>query len=1548
MNPIPSNQREKPDHRTPHDEVSRSLREKKERQKQFMKLLIDNIERYNVDYDDEIDMPAGYKDLATTKQQIKKIQKKLAEDAGAEWENISPRDPQYKKLRALLKYIGELERLPERLQESVREAHQGRFLRRYTEIIAASERKKGWENIDIYNKLNDIFNTLSDTEDFVGVWETPDGLSSQTQRESRELFIAIMAEKTNNFKNSFVLGKGFGENVEENIKNFPFLYNEFLEHEGAGHKNLVSLKSIAEAESAVAEANLNIQGRRSAENIIRPNITAGVLPSQLTPVSSTPATSDWKKRLHDLHGMVASLEAKASAEDTPAFKAGFEKSAIELKAHEEHARAHLDLSKLKDREKDVQSKFTRSYLGDPRRQNLMMELSMKKFVRAMNMVDKPYGNADWQYTLHPTIRRMLIASVYETGVATYETDEIGNVTYNDKIEGKHVWMMSALALSDYFSSDEVGEDMDKTHEIVLKAAYLGSKIAVLLEDMKPTEEVIAALIDVKKGGNAEQMSKFPPNLVERFNKYSEGDLDSLQGQISDQRKNLQNFLDEARHAIKYPYDKKLPKSDPHVRRTADFIAEMEAGDYSAELSNSIGHLGKIGQIDGASLAAYTNQMNNLQIHFKTASLMSKNSLMIFKGMGMHIEAIEPKYLGMIAKNHELRAEYWVELLKGTDDEFNQLIDLMEVILAGDTAGGQEDFIQGLNAVRKKYKGGISLSNIMNRASLEEGSEDAAVLDVLKLLQLHLSGKAEVSAGSDLKQKELQATLKGMHIGDKISKYVGGVWAMLIGPGQSFANRAAGLALMYGFYKSARMAIKGESKSGKILRALFVAGAIEIAAKEITGRGIFDRIGMDDISKAMEGTYEAVLVQNAAQDFESKEINEQAHLASLSALNGVPFHEVVAWYESSDKAGMPRNKKGKDKLPGGLSGHLGTISTKMGVKADSETVDKDMVARRVLYETVRHFFKYVGDKDNKRGLHHGKEALKERWITKVDTPSHKMEHSTYDHSEWFKKAGVKKSDINWQLVMRAEISKREVDLTKNQTPFGKLTATTEELYKDMSEWTRKYVANPASGHAEVFFKNMGEHKQAAQEFFADVCKDGSNYIYFEKERAILWYKAHKYEIKRTVGNHWKLLVAGVQLPFKIVYAVDDWAVPWTLRNLKAIEEILRSDKLDTTTDNLDIDDITTNPQLLDVANIKINPRFSFYGKYQREFLNAVAEQDNMLEWNMKPGGADYYYEDTALRTGYYVSEVSAAEVGITADNPLYSGEPNAVHDKILKASRIKAKERFFQTGELKYTQIEKRMDRIHKIVKTTDPQKVYIFWRMPLYGSLELDMKERGRYADYYDANRNKGRNHFAVKSEETAWENMQRNLALDMGPTRTFGAKAGSLAAQVPRFFLWNLESAGGILKGIGHVFIAGADSQAREDEFDKAVESVANRPDGQLQMLDELFTSASSTNRASSKFYKKTLNAKLFAFSHEFAIQEGTPLFLGIMQGQTGPDGEPYESTYNLNHSDPQDAYAKMLLYYRQNYRGVGDPDIDASGRRDMRKKSDIEIERAINDQII
>ena len=101
-------------------------------------------------------------------------------------------------------------------------------------------------------------------------------------------------------------------------------------------------------------------------------------------------------------------------------------------------------------------------------------------------------------------------------------------------------------------------------------------------------------------------------------------------------------------------------------------------------------------------------------------------------------------------------------------------------------------------------------------------------------------------------------------------------------------------------------------------------------------------------------------------------------------------------------------------------------------------------------------------------------------------------------------------------------------------------------------------------------------------------------------------------------------------------------------------------------------------------------------------------------------------------------------------------------------------------------------------------------------------------------------------------------------------------------------------------------------DCADKAADS----PDVEKQEKDESFASARFVQIAFSDFYKDPFNAKLYAFSLEFAKNSSQELYLGLLECRPGYGGTSY-----LSQPNKLQVFQQMRDYY--NKQNQPDPDI-------------------------
>lgn len=1491
-----------------------------------MKTVLSNaVGSYNDDYDEDITL--NLENPAEMQTQVRGVldglRAKLRTTADLSESDRNKLNEQIQKLEIILdhglaKYIelkADMARVfaPERAVD-VQYAHRSRLRRNFDRIQDGRQNLEAWGNEGLYQRIEAHFEQVSNNPEFESFWMTPEGAEANKHTEARQLFMSILAEQTEGFKKPIFFGENFSNNATDNIRNYPFIYNEWLKKMGEQMGNVgLSLEAIRNLETKVntATAEANRVGTIS-ELIANAGPASGLDASLIMAIPTSPKDERAAKMAEVLTGFVANLEKKAGdfREHNEEGKArNYEGIAKKLKAHLALAKAEYDFYRMSHFKERLDADFTADNFASETNQRTAIELSMLQFKKAMELVDQPLGEgADWREFYHPTVRRTLIATMFHSGVARNVRDEEGVVRYDENLGERKSDLLSALSRSQYFNRTERGRFLSSERRKALAVIEFGFEVTDFLENTKDVPKIIELTQKARlanTAGNEEakksaldKLARYPRNYVERFGQMSDEDLNNAASQYATDVAELTKFLDAALKLLK----------DPTSADSQKLLAAIEAGTFAGPVQNQINEIAALVLIDGPQLANYDRDMQRMDANYNSFENQHQSDLKLFESLGIRLEGVYPLYQAALQKEgfEDMTIEHWNEYLRDPS-RIAKLSEFIGMILPEGAGMGKADFMASLRSLHEQD----NLEAYLR--SPEIARDHAIVLQVFGLLKGHLR-KREVIAGEvDSRQKKIKARDRGVNVGDMVSQHVGNAWEMLVGSGQTLSNRMAGGILIYGLYKAARKAMKGDDNLGKMLRAAFVGGAAEIFMKESTGKGILDRFGIDPLQDAMEGTYEAVLVQNGQEFMDQSAIDQREHERALQQMRTVPFHVLMEWHDRTDSSGKLVHPEGNRRyqLPRGIrSGAL--------VVGDQPNVDKNQRASLILRKAMDNFFTYVGNKDNEQGYEHGVNVVKERWYTMIDNRGHVPEHT----EAWFQ--GIadiyrgNREALTWAIVVENEIDPYEVERTKQQTVMGQAEEMAVGAWDGFTDWARQYT-NKFEGTAEIFFSELGGAARETSAALGGLIDSGARELYFAKESVQLWYGAHKYEIKRVAEQHWEIAVTGVTLPFKFIYGVDQFVMPYALSKIKQIEQVLstRQESEITAHRDLAVTDIVSNSANEGFPNVDINPEYSYFGEYQRPFREA-------FEADLQ--GPNKYHEDDS-HIGYYISEVGLA--GINMSTALYQSQPENVRNKMLEQSREEAIKYYIKKGRgVPRSEIEKYLYPIHTVNKTTDPPKMYVFWRLPMLGSAELALRQSGRWAEFADPNRFKDRGPFVMDPSKTKWENFAEAMSLDMDPVRGVISSVSSYAIQLPRLAFGTVEALGVPIKAIAK-WMGGAKSAAERKRIDDAVEIATRRPETQRRWLDEVFCSAKNPNQALSAFYRVPLHAKLFDFSLQFAHDRtyGGELFTGLLEGKTvnvpGEGNVAYETSPYLHTRNPIERYQEMLRYYTEVYsRSTGGAD--------------------------
>jgi len=1377
-------------------------------------------------------------------------------------------------------------------------------------IRLSKEKLADWEKEPAYKDwIKPAFDRAKKDPEFAEFFNLSDGeISNASKREMEMLFMTVMRETTDNFRHTFILGgvEEFGEDHVENRKRFPFIYNEWLKYQGIKVEDINSMQQkVNEVEVAIVAS-----GIPDVATIVNNNkelTDVGPYMAKYVELEKEPdSRNKYSEMETQLHKMARDFKERASQIDVAQEKVKAEKAAENLERWEELMKEKkLYFGQLKNK-KGVETAFTRSNLNTRPNIQILVEICMRKFMKAKKMVDQPFEKDDWRNHYHPTIRRLLIATVYKRGVSEFRLDRYGNEQYVEDINPDHYWMFGEMAKSTYFNRLEVGKNMDPEHRRILLVARIANKTKEDLAVLQTTKEILMKVIAVKRARTeaqrlrlAKKLYKYPAKLIKLFMQEADvAALDAKLEEVEQDEAQFKEFLKYAAGAIKNPYSK---ESD-------EFFKKVANGEY--EWTTPGGKERKL--ITAKELKAFESDLHKIEFGYNIFNRDYESDMQFFESFGGRIEGLYDAYLAAVKEKPEMKVERWLDYLHSRDaSEFMKLHDFLGEILSESNKQFKEDFL----AVFKTLQGYGSPSDIE-----KTDKERAVALSIFSVIKSSIEHREEKRAAIEQGEAEAIAKLEGMTIGDKIEEYGRGIFDMTFGPGQSWTNRAAGAIMIFGVLKMAKKAWKGDDKLGKLFRYSFIALAAELGSKHIRGKGLIEEyLGLETVAEAISGSYKAALMEYSSEYMQKKAIEPEQQAAALYELDKVPFKDIMAWYNSpttNKESGMAEGKP--DLFPKGID----TSNIIRGVTWDKR--NEELEARRVVIHTVRKFFEYVGHKDHK-GEEDGAKMLEERWIKMIDDPDYKPDHSEFGLAPALvKKLRTNPKDLTWGMVMENEIYLSDAEKTKKKYGIDPYTEYISGAFNGFRRWSRQELQGRLYGHAEDFFEAFGDKKDQVKEFLGEVGENFGRDLEFAKDEVVFWFEGNKYKIRRFLGMHWELIKEGVKLPFGIIYKVDQLVVPWTLNKLRQIKAIAEKADFHSIDRDLGASDIISDPLVLGTANqtnSKKNKEFAYYGLYQDAFLDAylkgyldaakVAGVDvNTLTTEQKlnlmrvseqvklpPDRKMEMYNESA-GVGYYVSETTLEDIGI--DPKTTQLTPNAIFNKMNEKSHEDATFMFRKKDpNLSHTDIEKFMYPIHVIKKTADPQKLYVFWRMPLHGSAELEMKRMEKWSDYYDPNHLKHRPPFMVDPSKSFRENMINALTKSVDPTtRVVVGDVAAWASQIPRLAFGTLETIGNIVTG-GEGAFYGKGWRNKT----KWLETLTKRDEGTLQGIDELSTAAEHPRLPMSQFYKDPEHAATYKMLLEFARQRRQALYTEVFLDKAYSTKKlPYSGNMYLD--KPQDFY--------------------------------------------
>ncbi|MBN1258997.1 hypothetical protein JXA05_04550 [Candidatus Peregrinibacteria bacterium] len=1308
-------------------------------------------------------------------------------------------------------------------------AHGNRLVRHERLVRESVSEKTEWEKNEVYKDIITAMDGAYGDPEYKTLWTAADGsISQQKWRESKELLLAILGEKTDKFKDPMGLfGPEFQNDETKNRKRFPFFYNEWIKYKGISSETLdVKNKEIEAITAEMQGANV-----RDVAKIVEDTTRSGIKNLSANLPERTPR--DYAAKAERLKEMQRQYTKKAAENDTD--KEAYEQAAKELGYHIRLAEAKRLLADYSKAGTEADQSFTRANLMKAENRQIVVEMAMKQFVKAMQTVDTPFGQGDWHRTMHPAVRRALLATIYETGVGEMRRQANGEMKYVEDLRPESYWMLGKLAQSLFFNRRLDGKNLDDTRRTVIAVAQLGNYAAIGLEYVTNNKKAIELAKADKTGNKAKIEALVVPGLAKNILSWNDTKLTAELTAITEKETVYQKFLAEAENCI----------NDPYSDRAKAFLAEIRKED-AGEYKLAVGEANK-NYFKNSDLF-----LQSLEVSYNSLDYQEKSKVEYFDRMGINVRGAYLAYMREIAKDPSVNVDNWDDMFLSPDPkQFSKLADLMERVLGDSDSEGKRGFMAVFRTLHK-------------RGTLETTPEtrdyEATAIEMFKALQVEIKHRAAVEAASARGETEVMAKLEGMTFADKISQYAKKVIDMAIGSGQSVANRAAGIVLLFGAYKIAMRAIKGKGKMDQALRLLLVGGAVELAAKKVTGQGILEKyFKLDSLSGAMEGTYEAVLLDHGREIMgeKGKEVTDEQHAAALFELNKVPFSVAMEWYMATDENGekLPNHPDHWRKM------RIDTGSIAKGLSWQQKDEDKE--GRRIVRRVMENFFRYVGAKDKKYG-EEGHKILKERYVDLVKDPNAPTRYAENFHRDLAESFRGRPSELTWKLVMHAEIDPLDVERVQKSGRVQSAIDAARGIGETIDRWTRQEVLQPGTAKMRLFWERVQvRYGPQAREFLADMGQWTSEKLRDTGDYVEWWWQGHKAELRKLADESLSLTWQGITIPFKVFYAGGKWAIPFASSKLRALEA-MAGEGADIIDHELGENDMMPVNDLSKLKTPENAVGFERFGLYQVPFAKAFTEEDKYYE-----SDPDEVAEDGPSHVGYYISAVGENDpTNIPNAEVQPTDSPDVKLFKLQARAYEKAK-RVFAAKGLGTADIKKFMDTIHIIQEAGEPMKIHVFYRMPLKESPELQLKRQGKWPDYMDAARHKYRPPFITDPSKGFLDNVKTAFLYQVPLVRDAWKYSATVVAQATRLVTGTV---GGTLDVVRKVLRI---AKVPDKDTQWIVDLVTMSEERRIEVDEIAGTPALGHNLALSKKYKNAVTAKNYKDALEFAVDKNMKLYL-------------------------------------------------------------------------
>ncbi len=1118
----------------------------------------------------------------------------------------------------------------------------------------------------VYHEVASIYDAAIQSDEFRDLIRDANGhLNPQRADENRRLFLAHLQVETNDYNQD--PADNLSSNYEENIKNHPALYEAWMEITAPKLSDQISqAEDIARRATPAMQDVSTFLKNQKVEYSFLPEVPS---------LSVPPTEKECQDRIRELKENIRLLENQKIKDKNNALDSVI----TQLRnTYLNHAKAELNVAKIRPQKTAIDQKFTKEYFKGQGRAELLKAL-MKRFQNSVQIVDQ-FSSGELGEGYHLPIRALLISQFSRKGSGGADKSI------------RNAWILEKTKVSDAFNSPNTHK-AGAIRQQCIELAFAAGEAAQGLHDSQKALVEIDKLLqqdhlvweDVKAVANQWGLNYSEALL------YPEKFLENEKERLVKENEERKELIQKTETVLKQP----IVDGRPHPF----LLAFQTQGDAALAKNTNTLQLLSIDQFKAARQELGQAEINHALFEKDEASEGSVDMIRELERMGLDTKTTYDAYVALYLENPEnTDMRQWDEWF---DKDPQKLANVMiQIIPPPEKEGAQlsRDALVAAILSKKEPSSNPQVLKVQTKAREMVGRIKAMIEAKAEAVQV----EADALNQMEKTFNQAPATLKG-----KLKEGYRSLRRMLYS-GDIVDKGLAGLTIV-GIAMYLKAAWNREGTSGKLAFASLVGGMGALWYEKWTGNSIIEKLSDQVPGQESVRTHEQVLINEGQNVMIEKGFKAKEFKEAQFALRKVRFKDALALYEEGKKPYGVRKQEKMDELYRALNIDDRRISPELPGK------EKMRRNQSVVFETIARSIEFSA-KQRGKPKDETFNILKEMWVTNIEDKNHPIEHAEVLLPEVLANMYRQHPEqLTFEKVMQTEVSPYLIQ--QNIANQVTLESVATGAYNWISEKAETVLSS---------IQDTGAYESVAS--FAQEKK-----LYLEAEGKQLLVRMQSGDLAATIDkvgdDAWEISSTAVAFPFKLIKGGAETLVPALRTAVEWADKTAFPPTLHTAEDGqflssdiageyawewdgdkpAEIDPKTGMPVVS--HNLELNPEQSIFGKHQYPIWKTFEQGPENPD--VEENGGRYY---TQMPDGnqYLIVEVLPNKA-FDATSPDFVSNMKNRESAIKSYARAEALT-YFMDGKVETgttpEQLNTKLEAIAGFTQSTPRESTFIAFHLP--------------------------------------------------------------------------------------------------------------------------------------------------------------------------------------------------------------------------------------------